>query len=173
MMATPAEQTAQTIPDTAPKSTQSLLASALESVPATGVGEGSPISALEEHLKQILKAESSTLADRLQVLDLSLLKEKFGDQWERVAEIAHPAAERAISQHLTKTDFHSRYQDAYIIVCAEEEREDALRKCAKIYDTLSNWLFGEGQTSERHKTRNGRTRIHGCSTPFEFRARNQ
>ena len=148
MMATPAEQTAQITRDTAPKSAQSLLASALESVPETNSGEDSPISALEEHLKQILKAESSTLADRLQVLDLSLLKEKFGDQWERVAEIAHPAAERAITQHLTKTDFHSRYQDAYIIVCAEEEREDALRKCAKIYDTLSNWLFGEGQTSD-------------------------
>ena len=111
-MANPAEKTSVAGKADTSASVQSLLASAIENIADEDGKFDTPVSALEEHLTQILTAETSSLADRLQVLDLSLLKEKFGDQWERIADIAHPAAERAISSHLGKADFHSRYQDA-------------------------------------------------------------
>jgi hypothetical protein len=99
-----------------------------------------------EQLKHLLEqtGQSTALSGRLFFIGLQKIKDRFGSEWERMAERAHRIARKTIERHLAPGDIFSAVQGVtFVIVFASLSKEQAQLKCVMIGDEIAKALLGE------------------------------
>jgi hypothetical protein len=112
--------------------------------------EGSPFleeleqaEAFEEKLKSLLADKGSMVAGKLHFIDLSALRDRFADRWEKLGPSLRPGILRIIEGQLGPEDKVSPYEDAFIIVFPGLSKSQAQEKCAAITRVVTTWLLGK------------------------------
>ncbi len=109
----------------------------------------------------LLKRTPSLQASRVNIIGLKRVKERFGDDWKRVAERADRIARNVIERHLDPGDIYATWGiDSYVTVFARLSEQEARVKCYLIGNEIVRTLLGD-EASEYLEVKTAITRVDG------------
>jgi hypothetical protein len=110
---------------------------------------------------RLLKRTPSLQASRVNIIGLKRVKDRFGDDWKRVADRADRIARNVIERHLESGDIYATWGvDTYITVFARLSEQEARVKCYLIGNEIVRTLLGE-EASEYLEVKAAVTRVDG------------
>lgn len=110
---------------------------------------------------RLLKRTPSLQASRVNIIGLKRIKERFGDDWQRVAARADRIARNVIERHLESGDIYATWGvDTYITVFARLSEQEARVKCYLIGNEIVRTLLGE-EAAEYLEVKTAVTRVDG------------
>lgn len=102
--------------------------------------------AFEDRLKALLlqSGQGALLSGRINFIGMQKIKERFGDDWERIADRADRIARNVIERHLAQGDIFTSVNNlTYVLVFARLTTDQAKVKCRAIADEIAMALLGE------------------------------
>ncbi|MGH7124786.1 MAG: hypothetical protein ACREFI_10465 [Stellaceae bacterium] len=110
---------------------------------------------------RLLKRTPSLQASRVNIIGLKKVKDRFGDDWKRVADRADRIARNVIERHLDPSDIYATWGAAtYIVVFARLSEQEARVKCYLIGNEIVRTLLGD-DASELLEVKTAVTRVDG------------
>lgn len=106
-------------------------------------------SSLKSRLAAAVQGRSTIAAGAFHLVGLAEIRERLGNDWERVREKVHLQTQRSIERHISPRDVYFRGgPDDYVLVFAEMGKAAAQLVCAKITQEVQRTLLGDGETQE-------------------------
>jgi hypothetical protein len=104
------------------------------------------LAKLEIHLNNLSSKGGVAIAGKVQVLVLDDLRERLGDDWDRLREKVNTTVESTIKKHVGSKDMVAPYGEfGHLIVFSGLTEDEATLKCIIIRDEIFNVLFGKSQ----------------------------
>ena len=100
----------------------------------------------EGRLRNLIQASSPSeplVAGRLQIIALSRVKERLGEDWERLATKVHRLTRQILDRRLADEDVYVQIADRYIILFARLSSVEATFKAQAIVREITVLLIGE------------------------------
>ncbi len=100
----------------------------------------------ESRLRTLTQASSKSeplVAGRLQMIALSRVKERLGDDWSRLATKVHRLTQQILERRLTEQDVYVQVADRYMILFASLTSVEATFKAQAIAREITALLIGE------------------------------
>lgn len=99
---------------------------------------------IEAKLKVFFADRRTLPAGRIQFINLSPIRERFGPQWSTIAERADAMASTIINRSLSRVDLFIKIDElAYLVLFGALNEEEAQVKCGFIASEISRHLLGE------------------------------
>ncbi len=124
-------------------------------------GAGADEQEFLAEIGRLLKRTPSLQASRVNIIGLKRVKERFGDDWKRVADRADRIARNVIERHLDPGDIYATWGvETYITVFARLSEQEARVKCYLIGNEIVRTLLGD-EASEFLEVKTAVTRVDG------------
>ena len=125
------------------------------------------------HIRDLLERSPSLQASRINVIGMKRIKERFGDEWTRVADRADRIARNVIERHLAPGDVYAKWgEDTFITVFARLSENEAHIKCFLIANEIMRTLLGD-DGAEQLEIKTAVTRLDGSIKLEEIAAIDQ
>jgi hypothetical protein len=114
--------------------------------PRPGPSETARLERFESRLRTLAETGERSgplIAGRLQIIALSRVKERLGEDWARLAAKIHRLTKRILERRLTDADVYVRVGDRYVILFASLTAIEATFKAQAIAREITALLIGE------------------------------
>jgi len=97
----------------------------------------------------LIRGADEVMAGKVQLIGLERIRERFGDNWSRVAERADRIAEQAIRRRLSSHDIMTKVHDLnYLVLFTGVPQAEAQLRCRMIADDIARELLGDEGSAE-------------------------
>lgn len=133
--------------------------------PASSTGHGerpsvqgrvSDIDSVTERLNRMLWEKRAILSGNIHLVGLGKIRDRVGEEWERIAERAQDIAQKSIQRACSADDVFTRYDElSYLIIFSSLNAEQAQLRCVEIAEDIGRRLLGENFISEAAEIKTG------------------
>lgn len=124
---------------------------------------------LENLCEQLLKNADFVNSGKLQLVGLSEIKKRLGNQWNGLSRLVYNTVEEVIETHLNSDDLSIRYRDEiYLILFLTAPFDEAQKKIAKIAHEIRQRLFTLDEKELRRMEIQEATHVISADAMSEF-----
>jgi hypothetical protein len=107
---------------------------------------GSSLASFEARASALIRDREALVAGKIHFLNLSSIKEAYGDGWPAVRERVATATESILRQFVKAPDFHTQLSDdIYVVMFDSADEVQARARCGLIGLEIQRKLFGNAE----------------------------